>query len=442
MQKNLNDHLILRSLSEGFQTDKDNLPQFYMNVFKEEDEDYELIGEWVKELISGHHQTVTADDTWVVVDSSKQDMIVSALFLIPQTWRYEDIELPVGRVEIVATHVDYRRRGLIRELIAVAHERSQSLGHIMQGITGIEHYYRRFGYAMAIDLGSGAQLPITSIPKLKADETTRFTLRPATNDDLPNIEKWDAYDRRDGGLSVIRDWHYEINQRFPNTPIKLQVYIIESIDGEDVGFVAVHMDQFYRAIGVSRYIIGTRSSYYDTFDDVLRGIKAHADKFYATLPDDKYPIKLRFDNAVSPSVYALISTTDNGLIRDLVYSWYIRVDDMPAFIKHITPVLESRLAGSSMNRFSGTFKVSFHKLHGICMTFKDGKITDVTTTELTQYEGDTALPYDTFLNIVFGHRTRKELTYILPEVYANRKADLLFEALFPKVRSRIGGAIG
>ena len=97
MQKVLNNNLILRSLSEGVQSDSDNLSQFYMDVFKEEgDIDYALIGGWVDELISQQHPTVTHDDIWVVVDPAQDDKIASALLLIPQTWRYEDIEIPVG----------------------------------------------------------------------------------------------------------------------------------------------------------------------------------------------------------------------------------------------------------------------------------------------------------------------------------------------------------
>lgn len=443
MKKELNGGLILRSLSEGVTSDKDNLGQFYIDVFTEEgDEDADFIGNWTEDLVSGDHPTVTLDDVWVVVDPTQDDRIVSALLLIPQTWRYETIDLAVGRVEIVATHKDYRRRGLVRALMEVAHQRSADLGHIMQGITGIQHYYRRFGYAMAIDLGAGAQVPLTSVPKLKPDQKAKYTLRPATTDDISNIKSWDAYEARDGGLTLERDWAYELTGRSDETPISQSVYIVQAVDGDDVGYVSFHMDKYYKNIDVWRYVIGDQSSYYDTFDDVLRGIKSHADDFYASLDDDKYPLTMRFDNGVSPAVYRLIRKMNNGLIRDLMYTWYVRIEDIPAFIKHIAPVLDDRMCGSGMNRFTGEFKISFYKLNGIVITFEDGCITDVVSADLAQYDGDTALPYDTFLNILFGHRTPRELAYVLPEVYANRKAEMLFEALFPPMRSQIGDGIG
>lgn len=443
MQKILKDNLVLRSLSEGIESDRANLTSFYTGVFGEEgDEDAVLIGNWVDELLAGQHPTVTFEDIWVVVDPANDDKIASALLLIPQTWRYEHIEVPVGRVEIVATDKDYRQRGLVRELMTVAHDRSQSLGHIMQGITGIGHYYRRFGYTMAIDLGGRILMPYAQIPELKAEQTPKFTLRRATGDDILNIEKWEAYERRNGGLSVVRDWDYEINQRPKDTPISMQIFIVESADGDDVGFVSMHMDRFYRDIHIWYFIIGDQSNYFDTFDDVLRGIKAHADEFYANLPDDKSPIELRFDGGVSPAIQTIARKLNNATVRDLMYAWYIRVDDVPVFIKHIAPVLEKRLQGSGMNRFTGEFKIGFYKLNGIKITFEDGGITDVVATEMAQYDADTAFAYDTFLNLLFGHRTRREIAHILPETYANRKADLLLDALFPKMRTFIGNGIG
>ncbi len=446
MQKIVKDDLILRSLSEGVQSDYDNLAQFFLDVFSDEgDDDAEIISIWVNDLISGDHPYMSLDDAWVVVDTAKDDKIVSALFLIPQTWTYDHIELSVGRVEIVATDKDYRRRGLVRALMDVAHERSAELGHIMQGITGIQHYYRRFGYAMAVNLGVGSQLPLTSIPTLKDEESDPFTLRRATTDDIPQIMAWEAYEQRHGSLAAKRGadiWQYDIEMRSEKTPQSLQIYIIVSSEGQDVGFVTFVIDPFYSSTNVWHYIIGEESSYFVTFASVLRGIKACIDDFYENNQHDKYKpaLRIRFDSGVSPAIETLVRTSA-GLIREHIYTWYLRVEDMPAFIKHIAPVLEARLEGSGINRFTGELKVSFYQLNGIVITFEDGKITDAVMTEMAQYDGDAAFPYDTFLNVVFGHRTPRELFHILPEVYANPKATLLFDAIFPKMRSMIGDGI-
>ena len=446
MKKEIRDGLLLRSLSEGVASDAQNLGQFYVDVFTDEGaDDGEIFLPWMDDFLGGNHPTVSLDDIWVVVDPSQNDRIVSALLLIPQTWRYDHIEMKVGRVEIVATHTDYRRRGLIRELMTVAHERSASLGHIMQGITGIGHYYRRFGYAMAINLGSDAQLPIAMIPKLKPDQMTKYTLRLAVTSDIPNLVAWEAYEQRDGGLTLKRDasdWEFDINYRHPNSPPTPSIYIIVDSDGHDVGFVTFKLDKYYQAIYLWQYIVGDQSSYYDTFDDVLRAIKMIADDFYATLPEDKYPRMIYFENGISSVVKTMIHKTDGRINHDRVYAWYVRVDDLPALIKHLAPVLEKRLEGSGMNRFTGELNIGLFDLNRIQIVFEAGKIKDVLIVEITKVSSDTAFPYHTFLNILFGHRDWRELTHILPEVYANRKADMLLTALFPKMRTFLGSGVG
>lgn len=446
MKKEIQDGLILRSLSEGVASDSKNFEQFFVDVFGEDgDEDAETVGYLAQDYIAGKHPNMTLDDVWVVVDPSKDDLIVSGLLLIPQTWRYEEIEFGVGRIELVATRSDYRRRGLVRELMNVAHERSASLGHLAQGITGIPHYYRRFGYTMAINLGYDAQIPPASVPRLKPNQKTKFTLRPATNDDIPNIQAWDAYEQRNGGLTLKREWanwDFDLNHRHPETPVTLDIQVVVDEDGQDVGFVSFNFSRFYRAISIWQFVIGKQSSYFDTFNDVMRAIKSMADDFYATLPEEKHAIKIRFDNGISPAIKSMIRTTDGGLVRDSVYAWYIRVDDVPAFIKHIAPVLEHRLQGSGMNRFTGNVKIGFYQLNGIMMSFEDGCITDVVSAEMGQDDPDAAMPYDTFLNVLFGHRDVRELSHVLTEAYANQKANLLLSILFPRMRSQLGDGIG
>jgi len=444
MQKDLGNGLVLRSLSEGIESDKNGIIDFYKEVFKDAgDEDYEEVGTLAEDLISGQHPNMSLDDVWVVVDTTKDDLIVSALLLIPQTWHYDHIELGVGRVEIVATHTDYRRRGLVRELMNVAHQRSDDLGHIVQGITGIGHYYRRFGYAMAVNLGTGSHMPFTAIPKLGDDAKPDFTLRPATTDDIDNILAWQAYEQRDGGLTLDRNrdnWHFDINTRQEDSPVSMRPHIIQSAGGDDVGFVTFIPNKYYGNVDVWHYVVGERSSIYATFNDVLRGIQSFTDDFYADLPDDKYPTRLRFDSGIHSSVHQLVVST-GGVKPKRIYAWYIRVADLPRFIKHIAPVLEQRLAGSGMNRFTGDLKIGFYQRDGLKITFEDGKITNVEMTPIEQYDGDAGFPYDTFLNMLFGHRGWRELVHVLPEIFARAKAQLLLDILFPPMRAQLGDGL-
>ena len=104
----------------------------------------------------------------------------------------------VGRPEQVATHPDYRRRGLVRALFEAFHQRSAADGELLQAITGIEYFYRQFGYEYALDLAAIA--PFADIPNLKDGETEAYRLRPATIDDIPLLMELYERDRAKHGI--------------------------------------------------------------------------------------------------------------------------------------------------------------------------------------------------------------------------------------------------
>jgi len=85
----------------------------------------------------------------VVVDG---DRVVSTATLLDETVRIGDVVVPAGQVELVATDVAYEGRGLVRALMAWAHERSDRRGHLLQVMIGIPYFYRLFGYEYAIDI--------------------------------------------------------------------------------------------------------------------------------------------------------------------------------------------------------------------------------------------------------------------------------------------------
>ena len=99
------------------------------------------------------------------------------MWLISQMWTYDGIRFDVGRPEQVATHPDYRRRGLVRALFEAFHQRS-SRWRAIQAITGIEYFYRQFGYEYALDLGGNRSVLFVDIPNLKDGETEAYRFAP------------------------------------------------------------------------------------------------------------------------------------------------------------------------------------------------------------------------------------------------------------------------
>ncbi len=433
----LKDGLILRTLRESPLEDRQKLAEFYRNTFHEiPDLSGEQLLNWTLDLMADTHPTTSLDDFWLVVDPHRENAIVSALMLIPQMWRYEDVEIPVGRIELVATHPEYRRRGLVSVQMDAAHERSAALGHVLQGITGISHYYRRFGYAFTVLLGSGMAVNFSSISPLKPDEKPSYTLRPAVDADVPLMVKWDRAYAEQCLLSTVRTeamWRYELSERNQNTPPALYTYMIVDQQGESVGYVAYVVSEPFTYASVVGYNTGEKASILVTFNDVMRAVDQQLQE--RSRGKEKSFERLGFDVGCHPTIEALIQRTSSGVVSKTPHAWYLRVPDLPIFMEKIKPVLERRLHGSGANNYTGELKISFYDFTGIVMQFEDGQLTAVAYQDILPQEAHAQFPYHSFLNIVFGHHHVDELRYILPEVSANREAAILLGILFPKKRS-------
>jgi hypothetical protein len=94
------------------------------------------------------------------------------------------VVLPAGQVELVATHRDYEGRGLVRALMAWAHERSESRGHVLQAMIGIPYFYRLFGYEYAIDIPRARRL---ASPPADVGTDPAVRLRRAEPRDIPAL---------------------------------------------------------------------------------------------------------------------------------------------------------------------------------------------------------------------------------------------------------------
>src|SRR5690606_27574400 len=106
-------------------SDTERLVELYSYVFRNKPDAplNERLSAWVRDLMSGRHPLITPGD-FALVEDTDRGMIVAATCLLSQTWEYGGIPFPVGRPEIVASHPDYRNRGLIRAVFELIHARS------------------------------------------------------------------------------------------------------------------------------------------------------------------------------------------------------------------------------------------------------------------------------------------------------------------------------
>ncbi|GAA4063380.1 GNAT family N-acetyltransferase [Nonomuraea soli] len=120
----------------------------------------------------------------VVVDG---DRVVSTATLLDEVVRVGSVRLGAGQVELVATDRAYEGRGLVRALMAWAHERSAARGQVVQVMIGIPYFYRVFGYEYAIDIPPALTVRGTGdgASQGAGSPTGGSVLRPAVPADIP-----------------------------------------------------------------------------------------------------------------------------------------------------------------------------------------------------------------------------------------------------------------
>jgi hypothetical protein len=119
------------------------------------------------------------------------------------------------------------------------------------------------------------------------------------------------------------------------------------------------------------------------------------------------------------------------------YGWYIRVADVPAFLRHIAPALEVRLARSPLTGHTGELKISEYR-GGFHMVFENSKFATVEPWQSMDSEGgdaNAAFPPLVFLQLLFGRRSLADLRAAFPDCWSQDEATVLLNVLFPSQSS-------
>jgi hypothetical protein len=434
--RDLGDGLILR---RAVPADCDALVRFNSITHSDSDQPDRYVAGHTYDLINGRLPGFAAGD-FTIVEDTITGQIVSSLSLIPQVWAYDGIPFPVSRPEIVGTAPAYRRRGLVREQFKEVHRWSKERGDLVQVITGNPWYYRQFGYELALTLGGGRMGYGPNLPRLQPGETEPYAIRPARLEDLPSIARiYDCAMQRQP-IFCLRDealWRYEFDGRSAYNLNRKTLHVIESA-GESssiVGFFALTPWLWGPSMWLSIYEIQEGASWLEITPSVMRYTwsigEAYARREGKTM--EMFALGLGAEHPaydLFPGCLPVLRKTG---------AWYIRVPDLPAFLRHIRPALEKRLARSALAGFTGRLRISFYRT-GIELSFTAGHL-EIQPWQPTQEEwGDAAFPDLTFTQLLFGFRSVEDLAYAFPDCGVNEPwmASLL-NTLFPKKPSDIWG---
>jgi hypothetical protein len=346
----------------------------------------------------------------------------------------------------VGTLPAYRRRGLVRAQMDVLHARSAARGHLMQVISGIPHYYRQFGYEMAMHLGGHRACFRPHVPKLAAGQAEPFCLRPATLVDVPFLAETWRHGSRRHLIACPYDaaqLRYELTARDPRSECRLSLAVIVSPDGDRAGFVAMRPVLEQGRLNVMVYELVEAVSWLAVTPSVLRGLAALADTLAAPEPATPDPGATPDSGATPWHALSFQLGTEHPLYtaarRCLAppagppYAWYVRVADLPAFLWRIAPALEARLAASLAAGHTGELRLSFYR-SGLRLAFQRGKLTAAEPWEPIGQPGASAsFPDLTFLKLLTGYQMLDEIRAGYPDAGARSgEAEVLLGVLFPK----------
>lgn len=396
-------------------------------------------------LMNGDFPYMGPGDFAIVEDTSRPGSpIVACTCLWRLRWRYGGIPLDVGQPEMVATDAAYRKRGLARALFEMVEARSTAEGRLVLAITGIRYFYRKFGYEYALDLEGGRQVPVGAIPEQPKGESETCSLRLATVDDIPELMR--LYDLPSGASFVwneateafwrhhITSWDEPIVREVGPTGTALygRLHMILDRGGQVMGYAFLAAKRWGSDMVVFALQLDDKVNWQAAASCLLRALRAYGQQVPAIGEAAKPFSGIFFNVGRSHPLFDVLRDTV-PMREESPYAWYVRVPDIPAFLRHVAPVLETRLARSIMPGYTGEVKIDFYR-YGLRLQFSEGKLVMVEPWQAPLYGNDAnaGFPPHVFLQLVFGYRSLDELSAFLPDAWAGPAATVLLNAVFPK----------
>ncbi|HEY7848596.1 MAG TPA: GNAT family N-acetyltransferase, partial [Ktedonobacterales bacterium] len=377
-RRDLGDGLLLRWSTPA---DTERLATFYGLVFrrKELDPPYERVMAWTRDLMSGRDPLI-GQDGFALVENIATGEVVAATCLLSEAWEYDGIRIPLGRPEIVGSLPDYRRRGLVREVMQLIHARSQTQGDLAQVITGIPWYYRQFGYEYALEMEYGVRIALADIPAAKDNAPEQFTLRPASEDDLSVVAR--LYDEERAGALVstpidARYWRWAVVECDPAGDSFARVYVVLDTSGAVAGYALTGVRRTWEG-EYDIYALWLRpGAWRGALPATLRALRRigeEAPEAPSGGANVCRALRLYLPPA-HPALAALPALVHAQPLADH-YAWYVRVANLPALLRTLAPTLERRLAASPFAGYTGNLTLDFYR-GGLRMAWREGKLATV-----------------------------------------------------------------
>jgi hypothetical protein len=437
LPQKLDDGLLLRWASIE---DNQQLIDLAFHAFDEEEEKYPLVKIYVQDWVDGKFPLLRHKDMTVVEDTHT-GKIVSSMCLMSEIWRYGETPFKVGRPELVMTHKDYRRRGLISAQFEVIHALSEQRGEVMQVITGIPSLYRHFGYQLSLELGGGYRIYPASFPKLKDDVADEYRLRePVSKADWAFVRKMHENNTRAMLFSMEAPeniWTYEFDGYTDGSDGKFNWLIIEDNAGESLGYL--HHDHVFwnPVMDINFLMLKPGVGYLNLLPHLLHGLwKVAQQKFvddsFDHPADEMRGLYLRLGR--EHPIYDAIGR--DLMLKAPPYAWFTRFPDEVAYLRAIQPQLEKHLEDSVGAGFSGELRLNFYQ-RGTHLKFQAGRLKIEPWQPSDGSVGDAHFPANSFWSVLCGQKSASQLADEIADCWMSRTARTLLDSLFPEFSGQV-----
>jgi hypothetical protein len=293
---------------------------------------------------------------------------------------------------------------------------------------------------MGLELGGGRTGYEAQLPKLKDGESEPFTIRPASEADIPFLMEVYAHACQRRLITCVRDeanWRYDLVGQSEKNVDRLEFRILERAGtNEAVGYFTHPWFSWDTGLPAYQYELKPGVSWLEVSPSVARYLWQTGETY--SKRDGKPAVRTTY-NFWLGSEHPLYDIFRERLPRRRdPYAWYIRVPDLPAFLKVIAPALESHIAKSAIVGYTGETKISFYR-SGLRLVLDKGRLATIEAWKPCHEEqGNVAFPDLSFLQLVFGYRSFEELEQSYADcTYDSDERRVLLNTLFPKKASSV-----
>ncbi|KAK7038306.1 hypothetical protein R3P38DRAFT_3182399 [Favolaschia claudopus] len=427
-------------------------------------------------------------DTIRKAADSAQERVVAVIYLMYSETSFDGdaVRVPIGRPHVVACKPAYRGRiggeNIMNILFDMVHARAHNAGCAFALIFGIPAYYRTQGYEYALNMGHGLIThtstlgpPSPPAPTPPPSETSAFSLRQATSNDVPALERLVLASRTHADIfittrtpeNLTSQLRWMVGERppgyappeYPHAPFFVLEREIRGEEDAEKEKGGGREKRIVAAVGLRRYEAGASNINIhpvlwdgeESASGVVQAIVPELVKAVEALPgkDDGSPTKVAtiqwILNDAHPlhmwlRAHELAVPMPESSRYDFMGAWWIAINSLSKFLTLLTPALNARLARSAHlfgKNYSTTLRIAAPRGMGgaVVLQVVDGVVSSVASVDKKvdlNFKPNVTLPGPALVQLMMGYVGWRELKSMLPDVWLEPAVVPLVDVLFPR----------